>query len=409
MRDFFRPVEGSNFCEMLTSYNKHQWSADGETWVDVDFYSHTNRNGGSADGWPRDKGRAGDERRFLSFWGPDDSRTGGCCSSSTAVAETYPALPGNGGGHKAWGQPFSVSFLYVHLSYEEAMQLANQVQLLNRAVGNLTDDLAVSQANAAGLTNDLAAEKAQVAAVTDNLTTCSIDLEQQRRTTTSRTTPNFDAIQDTPNDLQEQQDEFKEQFDAAGADVADGGCGNDASVRGLSVFCVRKILQEKVDSLTAQLSTAQNASSTRDNDGNGAEDDVHDPECQCRSKQTLVTVLLIVGVLLLVAGIAGFVFLKRKVGSSAPTKQNRRARNRPPQQRRQGRQGGGRPAAPSAALPANNVQREPYGAGGMPAVYGNDSYEPVIINVAAGDGDSGNANAVLLSDDGPPSRHTSDV
>eukprot|EP00729_Bicosta_minor_P012466 gene12466-11776_t len=47
------------------------------------------------------------------------------------------------------------------------MQLANQVQLLNRTVGNLTDDLA--------------AEKARVAAVTDNLTTCSIDLEQRRR------------------------------------------------------------------------------------------------------------------------------------------------------------------------------------------------------------------------------------
>lgn len=231
-------------------------------------------------------------------------------------------------------------------------------------------------------------------------------------TATSRTTTNSDAIQDTLNDLQEQQDEFKEQFDAAGADVADGGCGNDASVGGLSEICVSKIiLEEQVEVLTARLSTAQNAlaSSTRDNDGNGAEDDVHDPECQCRSKQTLVTVLPIVGVLLLVAGIAGFVFWKRKDGSSAPTKQNSRARNRPPQQRRQGRQGGGRPAAPSAALPANNVQREPYGAGGMPAVYGNDSYEPVIVNVAAGDGDSGNANAVLLSDDGPPSRHTSDV
>eukprot|EP00729_Bicosta_minor_P016127 gene16127-25661_t len=212
-------------------------------------------------------------------------------------------------------------------------------------------------------------------------------------TATSRTTANSDAIQDTLNDLQEQQDEFKEQFDAAGADVADGGCGNDASAGGLSEICVSKIiLEEQVEVLTARLSTAQNAlaSSTRDNDGGGAEDDVHDPDCQCRSKQTLVTVLPIVGVLLLVAGIVGFVFWKRKDGSSAPTMQNSRARNRPSQQRRQGRQGGGPPAAPSAALPANNVQREPYGAGGMPAVYGNDSYEPIIVNVAAGDGDSGN-------------------
>jgi len=95
---------------MLTSYNKHQWSADGKTWVDVAFYSHTNRNGGSADGWPRDKGRAGDERRFLSFWGPDDSRTGGCCSSSTAVDMTHPAVPGNGESSTQWGQPVTLNY-----------------------------------------------------------------------------------------------------------------------------------------------------------------------------------------------------------------------------------------------------------------------------------------------------------
>jgi len=230
VRDFFRPVEGSSFCEMLTSYNKHQWSADGETWVDVAFYGHSVlHNGGSAYGWPRDDGRAGDARTHLSFWGDDGSLTGGCCSSSTAVAHTLPSLPGNG-GNTHWGQPFSVSFLYVHLSYEEAMQLANQVQLLNRTVGNLTDDLTAEKAlvaaeqgkvvdltddlaaekalvaaeqgkvvgltddlaaekalvvaeqgKVAGLTDDLAAEKALVAAVSDNLTTCSIDLEQRRR------------------------------------------------------------------------------------------------------------------------------------------------------------------------------------------------------------------------------------
>lgn len=196
MRDFFRPVEGSNFCEMLTSYNKHQWSADGVTWVDVGFFSAapTPYNGGSAEWWPRDKGRVGDERKYLSFWGHDGSSvTGGCCSSSSLSSTA---------GNRAWGKPFSVSFLYVDLSYEEVMQLANQVQLLNRTVGNLTDDLAVSQANVAGLTDDLATEKALVAAeqgkvvdltddlaaekalvvaVTENLTSCSIDLEQRRR------------------------------------------------------------------------------------------------------------------------------------------------------------------------------------------------------------------------------------
>jgi len=82
------------------------------------------------------------------------------------------------------------------------MQLANQVQLLNRTVGNLTDDLAAEKALVAAeqgkvvdLTDDLAAEKAlvvaeqarvaaeqgKVAGLTDNLTTCNIDLEQRRR------------------------------------------------------------------------------------------------------------------------------------------------------------------------------------------------------------------------------------
>jgi len=110
VRDFFRPVEGSNFCEMLTSHNKHQWSADGKTWVDVAFWGgHANRNGGSANGWPRDDGRAGDARQRLSFWGNDGGHTGGCCSSSTAVAKTRPALPENG-GYTDWGQPFTLNY-----------------------------------------------------------------------------------------------------------------------------------------------------------------------------------------------------------------------------------------------------------------------------------------------------------
>ena len=109
VRDFFRPVEGSNFCEMLTSVDKHQWSADGKTWVTVGFNSYTGLNGGSADGWPRGNGRAGDERTHLSFWGKDGSHTGGCCSSSTAVASTHPSLHGNDGGTQ-WGQPFTLNY-----------------------------------------------------------------------------------------------------------------------------------------------------------------------------------------------------------------------------------------------------------------------------------------------------------
>lgn len=29
VRDFFKPTEGSTYCEMLQSSTKHQWSADG--------------------------------------------------------------------------------------------------------------------------------------------------------------------------------------------------------------------------------------------------------------------------------------------------------------------------------------------------------------------------------------------
>lgn len=105
VRDFFRQMGNVTFCTMLQAHNKHQWSHDGVTWVTPDFHSDSDLNGGSADAWPRDKGRAGDERQVLSRWSTDDccSYTGGCCSSSAAEQATYPSLPENGGG-KAWGQ-----------------------------------------------------------------------------------------------------------------------------------------------------------------------------------------------------------------------------------------------------------------------------------------------------------------
>ena len=107
VRDFFRPADsGTRFCDMLLSHNKHQWSANGVDWIDVEFRNH---NGGSKDFWPRDKGRDGDERKFLSFWGADGSGySGGCCSSSTAIDQTQPSLPGN--VHTTWGQSFALSY-----------------------------------------------------------------------------------------------------------------------------------------------------------------------------------------------------------------------------------------------------------------------------------------------------------
>ena len=94
---------------MLQSDDKHQWSADGLVWFDVPL--HGGNNGGSEAGWPRgDKGRDGDERYHLSFWGAESSDlSGGCCSSSTAVLQTHPSLPGN--RHTVWGQSFILSYL----------------------------------------------------------------------------------------------------------------------------------------------------------------------------------------------------------------------------------------------------------------------------------------------------------
>ena len=87
---------------MLKARNKHLWSSDGLTWSTPDFAGGSGDNGGSAADWPRDKGRDGDVRRELSFWGDDGSVTGGCCSTSTTEYRTYPALPANGIS-TAWG------------------------------------------------------------------------------------------------------------------------------------------------------------------------------------------------------------------------------------------------------------------------------------------------------------------
>ena len=103
--DFFRPIGDASYCDMLQAHTKHEWSSDGVTWITPDFDSDSDSdpNGGSERNWP-DEVRDGDARSYLSFWGTDyKSLTGGCCSTSTAVYETYPALPENGES-KSWGQ-----------------------------------------------------------------------------------------------------------------------------------------------------------------------------------------------------------------------------------------------------------------------------------------------------------------
>lgn len=96
VRDFFKPTEGSTYCDMLQAHNKHQWSPNGVDWVAVAFFGGSDHNGGSANWWPRDKGVEGDARKHLSFWGVDDGRKGGWGSTSTAVGWHYLGRWGGG-------------------------------------------------------------------------------------------------------------------------------------------------------------------------------------------------------------------------------------------------------------------------------------------------------------------------
>jgi len=87
--DYFRPVAGSNFCDMLTSSNRHEWSNDLTTWYTPGYYSA--HFGGSSLNWPLDN-VAGDERRFLTFWDDGGGGVGGCCHNSYTDT-SYPGRP----------------------------------------------------------------------------------------------------------------------------------------------------------------------------------------------------------------------------------------------------------------------------------------------------------------------------
>ena len=68
--DYFKPIAGKTYCEMLLSFKLHEWSSDGSNWVTPKYYyAHL---GGSATEYPSDG------RRYLPFWGGGGKR-GGCC------------------------------------------------------------------------------------------------------------------------------------------------------------------------------------------------------------------------------------------------------------------------------------------------------------------------------------------
>lgn len=84
--DYFKPIEGKSWCEMLNARNLHLWSSDGENWVQPTYFS--THWGGSAALYPADG------RNYLSFWG-SASQVGGCCHN--ALADTA-----------AWGRSFEI-------------------------------------------------------------------------------------------------------------------------------------------------------------------------------------------------------------------------------------------------------------------------------------------------------------
>jgi len=100
--DYFKPTEGYSFCEMLTSVNKHQWSAtgQGDSWTTPTYISGTYL-GGSNSYWPRRSGREGDDRRYLNFWGNENNQGGYCAPSYTSSSV-------------AWNNPFTMTFHVEH-------------------------------------------------------------------------------------------------------------------------------------------------------------------------------------------------------------------------------------------------------------------------------------------------------
>ena len=78
--DYFKPVEGKTYCEMLQSHKLHQWSSDGKNWIIPLYYHHL--FGGSDHGYPTDG------RGYLSFWSGNGAN-GGCCHHSYTDAHGW--------------------------------------------------------------------------------------------------------------------------------------------------------------------------------------------------------------------------------------------------------------------------------------------------------------------------------
>jgi hypothetical protein len=142
--DYFKPVENSSWCEMLKSYNKHEWSATGVdgSWVTPDYGSYiaTSFFGGSSVDWPK-QNVEGDKRRSLSFWW-EASQSGGCCSASTGMYSM------------GWGNAFTLSYGAVPLS-----QIIGQLDKMSGRNEQLTAELKVLENQIAQVTRDMVVSK----------------------------------------------------------------------------------------------------------------------------------------------------------------------------------------------------------------------------------------------------------
>ena len=103
--DYFRPIEGKTYCEMLQNNNLHQWSRDTSNWITPSF-SPGHHLGGSSHRFPK---IWQDTRAYVSFWGSTESQktVGGCCHSHVGYDDNGNMKTDKSG----WGKPFSLYYV----------------------------------------------------------------------------------------------------------------------------------------------------------------------------------------------------------------------------------------------------------------------------------------------------------
>ena len=109
--DYYKPIDGKNFCEMLQSNKLHQWSSDGLNWVTPTYYTefHDYHLGGSGVNYPTDG------RKYLSFWG-SNTKLGGCCITEY-----------NKYGGRTWNLAFRLYYALGIITLHQSQQMLNKI------------------------------------------------------------------------------------------------------------------------------------------------------------------------------------------------------------------------------------------------------------------------------------------